>query len=126
MAVNVHTNSEKKVGSGIDDNTMAVFAHLSGFVGFVIPLGNVLGPLLIWILKKDSSKFVEEQSREALNFQISMTIYFVGATILSFVLIGLILLPVVLVADVVLMIMAAVQVSKGVGYRYPLTLRLVK
>lgn len=105
---------------------MAVFAHLSGLVGFVIPIGNVLGPLLIWIFRRDSSKFVEEQSREALNFQISMTIYFIGATILSFVLIGIILLPVVLVADVVLMIMAAVQVSKGVGYRYPLTLRLIK
>lgn len=125
MAVNINKGNGKKLG-GIDDNTWAVFAHLGGFLGFVIPLGNVLTPLLIWIIRRDSSKFVGEQALEALNFQITMSIYFIIATALWIVLIGFILVPIVLLADVILMIMAAVQVSKGVGYRYPFTLRLVK
>lgn len=108
------------------DNTWATLAHLSGFVGFVVPFGNIVAPLLIMLLKKADAPFASKEAKEALNFQISMTIYMVIAAILIIVLLGIILIPLLTVVDIVLMIMAAVSASKGVGYRYPFTIRFIK
>lgn len=103
-----------------DDRNLAMLAHLLGIVsGFI-------GALIIWLIKKDQSAFVDEQGKEALNFQITMLIAFVGAWILMFVLIGALLMPLLLVANLVFCILAAVAVSKGEHYRYPVALRLLK
>lgn len=101
-----------------DDRTLAVVAHLSGFLSFV-------GPLLIWALKKDESKFVAEQSLEALNFQISVLIYSIVAGFSMFLFIGILLLPVIIIASIVFAVMAAVAANKGESYKYPFTLRLI-
>lgn len=108
------------------DNTWALIAHLSGFAGFVIPFGNILAPLLIWLLKKQESAFVEKEAKEALNFQISVSIYTVIAAILVIVLLGFILVPVLLLFDVIVMVLAAISVASGTPYRYPLTIRFIK
>ena len=101
--------------------------HLAGFAGLTgIPFGNILGPLVVWLIKKDQSWFVNEQGKEAMNFQISLTIYAIVAAILIFVLIGIPLLVVVGIVWLVLMIMAAIKANEGVSYRYPLTLRFIK
>ena len=102
--------------------TWALLAHVSGFLLFV-------GPLLVYLLKKDSHEFVEDQSREALNFQITITIFVFAAMVLSWIplvgcLIWLVTLGVFL-ADIVLIILAAVKASEGVRYRYPIALRLI-
>ena len=103
-----------------DDRNLAMLAHLLGIVsGFV-------GALIIWLIKKDQSAYVDEQGKEALNFQITMLIAFVGAWILVFVLIGALLFPLLLVANLVLCILAAVAASKGEHYRYPVAIRLLK
>lgn len=105
---------------GTDDRNLAMLAHLLGIVtGFV-------GALIIWLIKKDQSAFVDEQGKEALNFQITVMIGFVGSWILMFVLIGALLMPLLLVANLVFCILAAVAVSKGEHYRYPVALRLLK
>jgi uncharacterized Tic20 family protein len=105
---------------GTDDRNLAMLAHLLGIVtGFV-------GALIIWLIKKDQSAFVDEQGKEALNFQITVMIAFVGAWILMFVLIGALLMPLLLIANLVFCILAAVAVSKGEHYRYPVALRLLK
>lgn len=102
-----------------------MLAHISALSGFIIPFGSILGPLIIWLIKRDEMSFVNDQAKEALNFNISMTIYAIVAGMLIFVAIGIVLLPVVLIAWLVLTIMAAVKANEGVAYRYPLTLRLV-
>ncbi|AMW30250.1 MULTISPECIES: DUF4870 domain-containing protein [Arthrospira] len=58
-----------------ESRTWGMIAHLSSFVGYVIPVANIVGPLVIWLLKKDEMPFVEDQAKEALNFQISILIY---------------------------------------------------
>ena len=103
-----------------DDRNLAMLAHLLGIVsGFV-------GALIIWLIKKDQSPFVDEQGKEALNFQITMMIAIVGAWILMFVLIGMLLLPLLLIANLVFCILAAVAVSRGEHYKYPFVIRLLK
>lgn len=103
-----------------DDRNLAMLAHLLGIVsGFV-------GALIIWLVKKDQSAFVDEQGKEALNFQITVMIGFVGSWILMFVLIGMLLMPLLLIANLVFCILAAVAVSKGEHYKYPFAIRLLK
>lgn len=108
------------------DRTMGMLCHLLAFSGHFIPLGHIIGPLVLWLIKKDDSPFVDDQGKESLNFQITMTIAGVVAGILALVLIGFILLPIIWIADVVLVIVATVKASQGIAYRYPFCLRLIK
>lgn len=114
-----------QLDSNPESRMWAMLAHLSALSGFVIPFGNIIGPLVIWLVKRDEMSFVNDQAKEALNFNISMTIYMVVAGVLVFVLIGIPLLIVLGIAWLVLAILAAVKANEGTAYRYPLTLRLV-
>lgn len=120
--------TEPMMGGGLpQDKTWGILAHLSPFAGILLPaFGNIIAPLIVWLIKKDQDPFAEACAKEALNFQISFTIYFFVAFLLCFVLIGLLILPVLGIAWLVLMILAAVQASNGEVYQYPLTLRLIK
>ncbi len=107
--------------------TWGMLCHLSAFLGIVlVSFGHILGPLVVWLLKKDQYPFVDEQGKEALNFQISMTIYGIIAGLLILVLIGFILLAIIVVTDMVLVVLASVEASNGRSYRYPFTIRLIK
>lgn len=101
-------------------------AHLSAFSGHFIPFGHIIGPLVVWFLKKDELPLVDDQGREALNFQIAMTIYFAIATALCFLLIGFFILPVLWLFDIIVVVIAAVRANEGVEYRYPFTIRFVR
>jgi uncharacterized protein len=110
-----------------------MFCHLSALAGFIVPLGSILGPLLIWQIKKSEFPSVEQHGKEALNFQISVVIYlFAGAMVAlvtSFFCITWLLFPVVAgigIAAVVLTIIAGLKANEGGFYKYPCTLRLVK
>ncbi|MEP6672369.1 MAG: DUF4870 domain-containing protein [Chthoniobacter sp.] len=105
--------------------TWAMFAHLSTFAGHLVPFGNIVGPLIIWCLKKDEQPFVNDQGKEALNFQITMTIALIVAGISIFVLVGIVLFPAVWLFDVIVTIIAAVKANEGVAYRYPCCIRFV-
>ena len=107
------------------ERNWAVGGHVAGFAGWFIPFGNVLGPLIVWLIKRDQSAFVEEQAREALNFQITMLLYMGIGIVLTFILIGFVLIPALVVFQAVVMVLAALRCSRGEGYRYPFTLRLV-
>ena len=109
-----------------EERNWAMGAHLSSFLGSVIPFANIIAPLIVWLVKKDEMNFASEQAKEALNFQITVTIAGFVAAILMFVLIGFLLLPLIIVADIVLTIMATIKASEGVAYRYPMTLRLIQ
>jgi hypothetical protein len=112
-----------------DARMWAMFCHLAGLAAF-LPLtpvlGGVIAPLIIWQIKKDDFAFVDEQGKEAVNFQISIILYAIGAALLCFACIGLVLLPAVCVFDVVFLLIAAVKANDGVHFRYPLTIRFIK
>ena len=106
--------------------TWCVMCHLSALAGFVIPgVGHILGPLIVWLLKRGDAPEIDANGKEALNFQISMLIYYVVAGILCLILIGFALLAILHVLNLVFVIIAAVKVSEGHTYRYPLTIRLL-
>ena len=109
-----------------DETNWGMFAHLSALIGFIIPFGSIIGPLVIWLTKGKEMEFVGTEAKEALNFQITMLIAFLICWVLVFVLIGFLLMALVAIADLILVIMAAVSASKGQPYRYPFALRLVK
>ncbi len=108
-----------------DERNWGMFAHLSALAGAIVPFGSVIGPLVIWLMKKDESPFIEDQAKEALNFQITMAIGFLICFVLIFVVIGVFLLPLLLIFDLILTIIAAVEANKGNRYRYPFALRLI-
>ena len=103
-----------------------MLCHLSALAGYTaIPMGNILGPLVVWQIKKDQSPFVDDQGREALNFQISMTIYIAVAALSICIGIGIVALPVVGILGLVFTIIAGIKANQGESYRYPLTIRMV-
>lgn len=108
-----------------DEKLWAMLCHLSALVGFVIPFGNVIAPLIIWILKKEEFPLVDDQGKEALNFQISITIYFIIGIILVFVAIGIVILPLIGLFALIMIIIASIKANDGIKYRYPLTIRLI-
>ena len=104
-----------------------MLAHLSALAGLVgVPFGNIIGPLIIWLIKKNEMPFVDDQGKEALNFQITMTVIFLIGIPLCFILIGVPIVILTYIADFVLTIVAAVKANDGVAYRYPLTWRLIR
>lgn len=126
-----HMNESKPAGSigtpTQDERTWGMIAHLSAFAVFLFPFGgNILAPLIIWLTRRDTSAFVEAEAKEALNFNISVSLGWIVCGVLMFALIGLRLGIVLFLGWLVLTIVAAVKASEGVGYRYPVALRLVK
>lgn len=112
-----------------DARMWAMFCHLAGLAMFIpiVPIiGNVIAPLIIWQIKKDDYSFVDEQGKEAVNFQLSMLIYGIVAGLLIVACIGVVLLPAVIIVDVVFLLIAAVKANNGHHYRYPLTIRFIK
>lgn len=109
-----------------DDRNMAVLAHAATFGGYLIPFGNILGPLIVFLIRKDQSAYVRHHAAEALNFQITVTVLAIVFGILCLVLIGIPLLLGLLLFDLVVTIIAMIRASDGVWYRYPLCLRLVR
>lgn len=109
-----------------NDRTLGMLCHLSSFSGFLIPFGNILGPLVVWLTQKDKSSFVDDQGKEALNFQITVLIAGVISGILMLVLIGIFLLIGLGIYWLVMTIIASIKANEGVAYRYPYTLRLIK
>ncbi|NBA94419.1 DUF4870 domain-containing protein [Pseudomonas sp. R5(2019)] len=104
----------------------AMFCHLAAFFGLLFPFGSLLGPLIVWQLKKDLDPYVDAQGKEALNFQITVAIVSMIYFLLMFVLVGFALLGLVVIAAGILAIIAAVKANEGQPYRYPFTWRLIK
>lgn len=114
-------NSDNK-----DARTFAMLCHLLALTGFIIPFGSIVGPLVLWLVKRDQHPFVDDQGKEAVNFNISMTIYVIVAAILTVIVIGVPILIGLAIFWFVILIVAAIQANTGVAYRYPLNLRLIK
>jgi uncharacterized Tic20 family protein len=109
-----------------DARMWAMLAHISTFSGYVIPFGWLLGPLVVWLIKKEEYPFVDDQGKEALNFQISVFIYAMVCAVLSLVIIGIFMLIGLLIFSIVVTIIAAIKANGGEAYRYPLCIRFIK
>ena len=113
--------------------TWNMFCHLSALAGFVIPFGNILGPLLVWQIKKHEIPSVELHGKAALNFQITVLMAMIAgvaaAVLLSFFCVGFLLFPVVMLiglAGVVFAIIAGIKANNGEDYKYPYSIEFVK
>lgn len=109
-----------------NERTWGMLCHLSIFVGHFIPFGNIIAPLIIWQTKKDESPFIAYHGKEALNFQITLMIYFAISVILAFVGIGFLLLMALWIFGLVMVIIAGLRANEGHYYRYPFTIRIIK
>ena len=110
-----------------DDRTWGMIGHLSALAAFIAPfLGGVLGPLIVWLIKRESSAFAGESAKEALNFNITVAIGYLICGVLALVWIGILLMVALGIAWLVLTIIAGIKASEGVLYRYPATIRFVK
>ena len=114
-----------------------MWCHLTALAGLFVPFGNVIGPLIIWQMKRQEFPSVDEHGKEAMNFQLSVLLYLLGGGALSFLLIlsciGAILIPVVVLTlavihlgALILSVIAGIKANDGVAYKYPMNLRLVK
>jgi len=107
--------------------TWNVLCHATALAGFFVPwAGHILGPLIVWLAKRNDSPEIDEHGKESLNFQISMLIYNIIAGVLCLVLIGFVILAILHILNLVLVIIASIQASEGKFYRYPFTIRLIK
>lgn len=105
-------------------NTEAMLCHLLALSGMIgVPVGNILGPLVIWLMKKDESPKVDENGKESLNFQLSIIIY---TFICAVTIIGIILLPFLALFSLIMVIIASIKVYNGEEFKYPITLRMIK
>ena len=111
-----------------DKNTrdLAMAMHLLSFAGMVFPFGNLLGPLVLWLMKREESAFIDFHGREALNFQISLVIWYAVSGILAFILIGFVLMAILALMSIIWTIMGALRASGGEYYHYPITIRFLK
>ena len=111
-----------------DDKNMAMLVHLLPLFGFMVPGLNIVIPLVIWLMQRDRSPYIEHHARESLNFQITITLLATLWFILKLLLVGFLLLPlvpVIIVVVLVFMVRAAMKAGSGEFYRYPVSLRLV-
>jgi hypothetical protein len=109
-----------------DERTWGMVAHLAALAGFVLPFGNILGPLVVWLVKRDHSVFIAAEAKEALNFNISIAIGGVVCFMLFLLSIGVLFAALLVLFWLVMIIIAALKANEGIAYRYPFTLRLVK
>jgi uncharacterized Tic20 family protein len=109
-----------------DEKLWGMLTHLLALSVFVgIPLGNVVGPLIIYLIKKDEYEFVAEQGKDVLNFQITWSIIFIVSAVLIIVGIGIIMLIGFGIAWLVLVILGSVAANNGESYKYPLTIEFL-
>ena len=110
-----------------NENIWPIFCHLSGLLFYMgIPFGNILGPLVIWLIKKDEIPQLNAHGKAALNFQISITIYFIACIPLVLIVIGIFGMIALGILNVIFIIIATVKAADGEVYDYPLSIKFIK
>jgi uncharacterized protein len=109
-----------------EERTWGMLCHLLALSGFLVPFGSIIGPLIIWLIKKDEMEFVNDQGKESINFQLTMLIAFIISAILMLILIGFVLMIILAIFDVVVIIIASIKANDGIRYRYPYAIRFLK
>lgn len=109
-----------------EERNWAVACHLASLTAYIgVPLGHVLGPLVVWLIKKDQSSFVDVVGKEALNYNLSLTIWLILSAVLVLCFVGVIGLVALVIMDLIVTVLAAMAASRGEIYHYPLTIRFI-
>lgn len=116
----------KPGSSEIEIRRWAAATHIAAVAGYIIPFGNIIGPLLVWQLKKVDGQLIDDQGKESVNFQITVTLAMLVSALLTLILIGFLLIFIVGLGALIFIVIAAIKANDGEAYRYPLTLRLIK
>jgi len=114
-----YSGTSLPVANTKDEKSMAMLAHLLGILGF-------LGPLIIWLIKKDTSAFVDDQGKEALNFHLTMLIGYLIGGVTFWLCIGAFIILAVWIVSLIFSIVGAMKANQGIAYRYPFAIRLIK
>lgn len=109
-----------------DINQKAMYIQLSAFTGYFIPLGSIIAPVILWLIWREKDPYIDEMGREAVNFQLTMLLYYIICTALFIFLIGLVLIFAAMIFHITFIIVGAVQTSRGASYRYPMIIRFIK
>ena len=113
--------------SNVNARAWKILCHASALLGVFLHFpGHVLGPLIVWLAKRDDSPEIDAHGKEALNFQLSMLLYTLISGVFCLVLIGFVFLAILWVLNAVLVIVASIQASDGKFYRYPMTIRFIQ
>ena len=120
--------SAEPTGPSRSERQWAMGCHLIALCGIVVPVpaANLLGPLILWLMKREDGAFIDEQGKESLNFQISLFIYLLGCMLLTVIGIGIFLIFPVAIFGLVCVIIAAIKASEGTAFRYPACIRFIK
>ena len=122
----VDTNAAEFKPWGMELKQFCMFMHLSQLAGFIIPMSNIVLPILMWYTNKDKSDVIDQHGKNILNWMISTVIYYLISGILMFILIGFLTIFVVAVCSIIFTIMGAVKANKGEVYKYPLSITILK
>ncbi|MCH1931119.1 DUF4870 domain-containing protein [Shewanella sp. A25] len=107
------------------DREFGLLVYASSFIGYLVPFGSILGPLILWLMKRDESAFVDRCGRSCLNFKLSMLVYVLIGAVLAIIGIGFILLLALAALDLICTVIGLIKASEGQVYRYPLTIKFI-
>lgn len=117
----------RRTGPDAEARKWAMLCHYAAFAWFLAPMiGNVIGPLVVWQLKRESDPYVDEQGREALNFQLTLSLALMVGGVLAWILIGFPLMVLVSVVGLVLTVIGGIKANEGKAWRYPFCIRFLK
>jgi len=109
-----------------DINQQAMFIQLSAFAGYIIPLGSIIVPLILWQVWREKDPYIDDMGCEAVNFQLSMLLYYIISLVLCVVLIGFVLIFATMIFHLTFIVIGSVQTARGTDYRYPMVIRFIK
>ncbi len=109
-----------------DVRNWAMFCHLSPLIGYIIPLGSIIAPLVLWLMKREDMPFVDEQGKEVLYFQLTMLIGYLVGFILMLVFIGVLVVVILAIFNLIMLIIGAVRAQAGEHFHYPFSIRFIK
>lgn len=116
------------INTGIskEERIWAMLCHFSSMLVYLFPYGHIIVLLILWLIKRDTSPFIDDQGKEALNYNLSIMIYATIALMFSFFIVGIPFLVGLFIFDFIIIIVAGVRASNGEYYRYPITIRFIK
>ncbi len=126
-AANVQPTQPVQSEISKDARMWGMLCHLIALSGLIVAgIGFFLGPLVVWLIKREDDPFIDDQGKESVNFQLTMLLASIVAGLLTLVVIGFVLLPIIGILDIVFVIIATIKANEGTRYRYPVTIRFIK
>lgn len=119
-------NTNTEILNTDSERGWAMTCHLSTFAGYIFPFANIIAPLIVWLCKRKDHEYIDQQGKEAINFQLSLSLYYFVAFILVFMLVGIILIPLLMLFRLIATIIASVDAYQGKAFRYPLCIRFIR